>query len=254
MRRALSILAVVLSCACLPAVARAAQSVRLSATLAPNRLGERTTLGFGIRILAPAGRVPSPVIGIDLSYPNEFGIGLSGLGLEACRPETLEALGPRACPPNSRMGFGTALVEIPIGPVILRERAALAIVRAPVSGGRFALMLYAEGASPVEAQIALPALLLPAAEPFGGRVKIHLPLVPSVPEAPDVALVQFSATLGPEHLVYYERVNGRSLAYHPKGILLPKRCPRGGFPFLATFAFLDGTHAKARTVVPCPGR
>ena len=26
----------------------------------------------------------------------------------------------------------------------------------------------------------------------------------------------------------------------------------GGFPFAATFAFLDGTHANAHTTVPCP--
>lgn len=254
MRRAFAVLAATLLCACLPSAARAGQSVRLHATLTPDRLGQRTTLGFGIEILAPAGKAPSPVIAIDLSYPNEFGIGLSGLGVETCPPATLEELGPLACPADSRMGFGTALVEIPIGPVILRERANLAVVRAPVKNGRFALMLYADGSSPVEAQIALPALLLPASGPFGGRVNIHLPLVPSVPEAPDVALVQFSAKLGPEHLTYYEHVNGRTIPYHPKGILLPSRCPRGGFPFLAAFAFLDGTHAKARTVVPCPGR
>jgi hypothetical protein len=33
---------------------------------------------------------------------------------------------------------------------------------------------------------------------------------------------------------------------------LPDRCPRGGFPFEATFTFLDHSITNARTVVPCP--
>jgi hypothetical protein len=58
-------------------------------------------------------------------------------------------------------------------------------------------------------------------------------------------------TLG-GHLTYYERVHGRTIAYHPAGIGLPRSCPRGGFPFGATFSFLDGQHASARTKVACP--
>jgi hypothetical protein len=58
-------------------------------------------------------------------------------------------------------------------------------------------------------------------------------------------------TLG-GRLTYYERVHGRNIAYHPAGIGLPRSCPRGGFPFAATFRFLDGRHAGAQTRVPCP--
>jgi hypothetical protein len=226
--------------------------VRLKATLSPERLGHGTTLGFDVQIRAPRGKVPSPVVGIALRYPNDLGIGISGLGLETCRQAQLEAIGLRACPPNSLMGDGSAAVEIQVGPAIVHEQADLAIVRAPLANGRFALIFYADGISPVLAQISLPALLLEAAHPFGGKVDIQLPLIPSLPESPDVALVHLHALIGPEHLTYYEHVKGRRIAYRPKGIQLPKSCPRGGFPFAAAFAFSDGTHSTAHARVPCP--
>ncbi len=250
--RVIAVLAIALLCTCLPATAQARQSVRLRATLTPEVLGHDTSLGFDIRIRAPRGHVPSPVLGIALRYPNNIGIGLSGLGLDTCAQPALEALGLRACPPNSIMGSGAATVEIPVGPTIVHETTKVTVVRAPVSRGRFALIFYADGTSPVEAQLALPAFLLGARSPFGGKVDIHLPRVPSLPESPDVALVHLHATIGPEHLTYYEHVNGRTIAFHPRGIRLPKSCPAGGFPFAATFAFSDGTHRTARTSTPCP--
>jgi hypothetical protein len=250
--RALAVLGVAFVCAGPPDMAQARQSVRLKATFRPEILGHGTTLGFDFRILAPHGHVPSPVIAIALRYPNDLGIELSGLGLDTCRQSTLDAFGLGACPPNSRMGSGAATVEIPVGPEIVRETAGVTIVRAPVKNGRFALIFYADGTSPVLAQLSLPALLLQAASPFGGKVDIHLPLVPSLPESPNIALVHLRSTIGPAHLTYYDRVHGRRIAYRPRGIQLPKSCPRGGFPFAATFAFFNGRRSTARTTVPCP--
>ena len=106
--------------------------------------------------------------------------------------------------------------------------------------------------NPVDAQLALPSLLLPAAAPFGGSVHIGVPLVPSLPDSPDVAVVQLTATLGPLGITYYERVHGRTIAYHPRGACC---CPTAAhaevFPFAAELSFVDGSRASARTVVPC---
>ena len=250
--RVFAALAVALICACSASTAPAKQSVRLSATLSPEALGHGTTLGFDFRIRSPHGHVPSPVVAIALRYPENFGIGTSDLGVETCRQADLDAIGLRACPANSLMGSGAATVEIAVGPDVVHEVTKVTVVRAPVRDERFALIFYADGISPVLAQISLPALLLEAANPFGGQVSIHLPLVPSLPESPDLTLVHLHAEIGPEHLTYYEHVHGRTVAYHPRGILLPKSCPHGGFPFSATFAFLDHTHHTANAVVPCP--
>jgi hypothetical protein len=251
-RRTLALLATLLAGASLPTAAHAAQTAQLHATLTPERLGHDTTIGFGFQIAAPDGRVPPALTEVNVSYPGNLGLGLSGLGLATCSPARLEALGDRGCPANSRMGYGTALAEIAIGSEILEETAHINVFRGTTQQGHLALLVYATGESPVSAQIVFPALLLPAPQPFGGRVHVNVPLVPSLPGAPNVAVVQFSSTLGPLHITYHEYTKGRTIAYHPKGLLLPDNCPRGGFPFAAEFTFEDGSHADAQTTVPCP--
>ena len=236
----------------LPATAGAAQSVKLSATLSPERLGQGTTIGFSFQINTSSGALPPPLTEVQLRYPENLGVATSGLGLATCSVGMVEAFGAANCPAESVMGSGSALAEIPVGPVIVHELAPVTIFRAPDKNGQIGLLLYANGLNPVDAQILLPSLLLPAQAPFGGRVQIAVPLVPSLPDSPYVAVVQLSTTLGPLGITYYERIHGHSVAYHPRGLLLPDRCPRGGFPFAAELGFLDGSTASAQTVVPCP--
>lgn len=255
MSRARLLLGAILAGACLsalPAAAGVAETATLSATLTPEHLGAGTTIGFGFRITAPDHGAPSPLTTISLRYPNDLGIALSGLGLATCSPQSLQVLGRLGCPPNSLMGYGTAIAEIPIGPAIVRETAQVTIYRAPTRDEHLALLIDAIGQRPVDADILLPGLLLPAPNPFGGGISITVPAVPSIPEAPNVAVIQLSSTLGPQHILYYEQLDGRTVAYRPKGILLPDTCPRGGFPFAAELGFEDGSHTRAKTTVPCP--
>lgn len=90
-RRARELLTLVLVCACLPATAQASPSVSVRATLTPEHLGHGTTIGFDIQITAPSGRVPPPLTGADVRYPNNLGIALSGVGIETCSAEVLQA-------------------------------------------------------------------------------------------------------------------------------------------------------------------
>jgi hypothetical protein len=252
-RRTNHLLASILACACIPsALAQATQSVSLNATLTPERLGHATTVRFGFQITSPNGQVPPPLTQIDVNYPGNLGIALSELGLATCSATMLEASGPASCPADSLMGYGTATAEIQIGPEIEHEIANITLIRAPTQNGHLALLFYANAISPISAQLIFPGLLLPTPPPFGGSINITVPLVHSLPEAPDVAVVKLTSTLGPEHLTYYEHTHGHTIAYNPKGILLPNTCPHDGFPFTATFGFLDGTHANAHTTVPCP--
>lgn len=252
MRRLCATIALVALSSVFATGARAAQTLQLGVSLNPERLGQGTTVGFDFRISSITEPVPSPVTSVDLRYPGDLGVALSGLGLARCSPPVLEALGPEGCPAESRMGSGSVLAEIPVGGEVVTEHATLAVVRAPTRGGHISLLFYAAGISPVDAQIVFPGALLEAEPPFGGLLHIDVPLVPSLPGASDVAVAEIHAKLGPEHLTYYRRVKGKFVAYNPQGILLPKRCPRGGFAFVAELGFLDGTHAHARATVPCP--
>lgn len=235
----------------LAAPAQAAVSAKLSASFKPNRLNERTTLLFGFSFSTPPGQVPPPLVQIELRYPNYVGFGLSGMGLETCEAHTLEASGPTGCPTSAVMGYGHALTGIVLGTTTITENAPITILRAPDDRGRLGLLFYSEGTTPVNTRIVFPGVLLPASAPFGGLVSIGIPLVPTLPGAPYISVIHLHATLGPAGVVYYERVGGATLAYHPRGILLPKRCPSSAFPFAARFLFDDGTRATARTTVPC---
>lgn len=224
----------------------------LSTALTPEHLGSGTTVAFEFNVSSADGGVPAPLTGLELSYPQNLGFALSGLGLETCDRATLEALGLRGCPADSRMGAGTASAEIAVGPLVVREPAEVAIVRAATTEGHLAMLFYVNGEAPVLAQLVFPGLLLPADPPFGGSIGIDVPLVPGLPEGPDVSVVHMRATLGPEHLTYFERVGGKTVSYTPRGIVLPKVCPGGGFRFSGTFRFADGSQARADSAVPCP--
>ncbi len=230
--------------------AHAAQSARLHVRFAPYALGQSTNLDFNLDILAPAGQVPAPLVGLDVRYPSDLGLDVSGLGIATCPQGRLEELGETACSAESYMGQGSALAEIQIGPEIVHESAGVSIFRA-AGEGHIAMLFDLEARTPVSAQFVLRALLLPAPAPFE-RIHIDVPLIPSLEGAPDVAVVRLNARFGPRGLTYYEHVHGKLVPYRPRGILLPSRCPHGGFPFAATLSFADGTSTIAATRVACP--
>ncbi len=246
--------AAVPACACASVQAEAAPMARLHVALTPERLGAGTTITFGFDIATVAGEVPSPLTSLALLYPRDLGIATSGMGLATCQAASLEAHGPQRCPVDSHMGYGAAQVEVPFGPGIVDERAGITLISGPVRDGHLSLLFYANGIFPISAQLIFPGLIVPATAPFGGRLETILPLVPSVPEAPDAAVVGLHTSLGPLHITYTERVHGRLVHYHPKGIVLPKSCPRGGFRFSILLGFENATHTTARTTVPCPPR
>lgn len=237
----------------LAAGAQATQTAKLEVGLSPERLGQGTTIKFAFAITATGGGVPSPVTRIELRYPKHFGLVTSGLGLASCTEQILEELGPEGCPSRSLMGEGTAIAEVQVGnEERLQEQAHTAIFMAPLGGENIHIEFMVNDYSPLSAQLIFPGLLLPASPPYGGNLSIPVPLLESFTEGPDVALVKVSSTIGPLGLTYYEHRHGKYVPYTPSGVVLPSRCPAGGFPFAITFHFADGTSTASTTTVPCP--
>jgi hypothetical protein len=241
------------TCACAPAITPAVRPARLSASFTPERLGYGASVSLDVRTPATTGRVPAPLTEVTVRYPAGLGIELSGLGIDTCSGTRLEARGPKGCPADSLMGTGSALAEMRIGPTIVREHAPITIVRAPEREGHLAMFFYAQGKQPVIVRLVFTGVLLPASPPFGGAIKIAIPPIEGLPGT-YVAIVQLHLVLGPPQLIYYERVHSHTIAYRPKRIRLPGRCPHGGFPFSATLAFLDGGRVSLPTAVPCQAR
>ncbi len=241
-----------LSSGVLAPAATAAPSVKLAASFTPERLGKGTTIRIGFHVAYPSGEAPLAATAIQFFLPPGLGIATSELGLQNCLPAKLEHLGRAACPANSLMGHGSATTAVPFGSRFVIEHTGVTLFSGPVQGGDPQLLFVTVGEYPVIAEIIFSALVLPAGPRFGGLIETKLPLVPSVPEGPDVALLGLQTTIGPAGIVYHEDINGRIVNFRPRGILLPKSCPRGGFPFAVHLSFSDGANASADATVPCP--
>jgi hypothetical protein len=228
------------------------ETATLHAGFLPDRLGAGTTISFGFRVATVEGLAPPPITSLDLRMPAGINYTATTLGLAICRPEALLARGLAGCSPNSRVGFGSAFVEVPFGVGSGKEIPELQAVMGPPRNGNIVVLFYANGLMPVFAQLVFSGEVLPDSGRFGSQLAATVPLVESVPDGPDVSIVSAQTTIGPSRLTYYRHRHGRLVPFHPIGVSVPERCPRGGFPFLAEFVFQDGGHASATTTVPCP--
>jgi hypothetical protein len=230
------------------------EQATLHASFSPDRLGAPTTISFGFHLATAEGTAPPPLSSIDLRMPAGINYTRTTLGLAICQPAALVARGLAGCPANSRLGYGNALVEVPFGTGTGHELPEVQALAGPSPHGNLVVLFYANGLYPVDAQLAFTGEVLPDSGRFGSQLQTQVPPVASVPGGPDVSVVSVKSTIGPSHLTYYRHLHGRRVAFHPRGVSVPERCPRGGFPFAATFAFRDGTSTTAATTVPCPPR
>jgi hypothetical protein len=248
----LSALALLATVALAATPACASELASLHASFSPNRLATPTTISFSFHLSTPQGSAPPPLQSIDLHMPAGMDYTATTLGLAICQPAALLARGLAGCPPNSRLGFGSASVEVPFGVGAGHEIPEVQAVAGPSPGGNLVVLFYANGLYPVSAQLTFAGEVLPDTHRFGSQLAVQVPLVASVPGGPDVSIVSVQTTIGPAHLTYYRRVHGRRVSFHPRGVEVPSRCPHGGFPFAASFTFQDGSQASATTAVPCP--
>jgi hypothetical protein len=233
-------------------VAGAAETVKLYTSFSPERLGASTTIGFGFDLASSDGGLPSPLQSVSLSLPVGLNYLTSTLGLAICQPAALLARGLSGCSANSRLGFGSAYVEVPFGQDSGHEIPRIDALMGPPHNGNIVVLFYADGREPVYAQIVFDGELVAGSQQVGGSLDAAVPLIPSVSGGPPVSIVRVRTTIGPAHLTYHERVHGHTVSFHPVGVSLPARCPRGGFRFSARFTFQDATSASAASTVSCP--
>jgi hypothetical protein len=250
--RAVTAALLVCCCCYLPATAGATQTATLHTSFSPDKLGASTTVGFSFQIANTEGGLPAPLTGLSLHLPQGIDYVTTTLGLSICQPARLLERGLSGCSPNSRLGFGSALVEVPFGTGAGHEIPEIQALMGPPHDGNIVVLFYANGQEPVYAQIVFQGELVDGTTALGGDLNATIPLIPSVTNGPPVSILSVESTIGPNRLTYYKQVHGKKVAFHPRGVSVPLTCPRGGFPFSANFSFLDGTSAVASSVVPCP--
>src|SRR5262249_11949662 len=143
-----------LACAYLPAAATATtEQATLHASFTPDKLGASTTIAFGFHVQTTEGLAPPPLTNIDLHLPAGMNYTTTTLGLALCNPESLVKSGIAGCSPNSRLGFGSALVEVPFGTGAGHELPEIQALMGPPNNGNMVVLFYANGQTPVFAQL-----------------------------------------------------------------------------------------------------
>lgn len=146
------------------------------------------------------------------------------------------------------MGYGNARAQVRIGTLTIGATAYLTVLAGPVTDGRMGLVTYVTGQNPFGVRLAYAGQVTDA-PPSHEELSMTFPAIPGIPEEARFALTRVSMTIGSQRVTYRDP---EGLRYHPDGIILPERCPRGGFTFNALLVFQDGTQATAATTVSCP--
>jgi hypothetical protein len=238
--------------ALLPAVASATPAVAFKARAIPipgfrgtgNILGAGAALQVQYTIRGTEyGGFPPPLVGINFYTPR--GTRIDTRGFAVCQPSALQNLGPSACPRRSKVTLsGTALGVVSFGSERVQERASIEAFFAP--GG--ALQFYTAGSSPVSLEFLSPSHVARAPGPYGQKFVTSVPLIETVPGAPDASALSIEVKIG----AAFKRA--KRVHYYGR---LPKRCPRGGFPVRSEllFAGLGGLAPQTVPVTyraPCP--
>jgi hypothetical protein len=242
-------------CACLiaaAAVAWAAETVTIHAAFDPDRLGAPTNISATAKFASTVSGPPSPLTSLTFYAP--AGVVVDTRGTGTCAMARLEAEGPSGCPADSRAGFGSGVAEGEGAGEIHREPFTLDFFFAPPEGGRLTLLVYLEGVSPNSVQLAMVAKEVRAASPYGIGFSVEVPSIPTLPGAVNASVESVSLTFGAAHVAYHQKIGSKNKLIHVSGLVIPKTCPRGGFPLEGAADFADGTADTAQTTIPCPRR
>ncbi|MFZ1153814.1 MAG: hypothetical protein WAN93_02795 [Solirubrobacteraceae bacterium] len=163
--------------------------------------------------------------------------------LHSCAAARLRSRGVRGCPALSELGSGYALVEVRAGSQATTENVALHAFLGPPENLQPTFEILAQGYTPLEKRVVFTGRVLADSAPYGERLVMSIPPVPTLPLEPDASIVSFSLTVGASQ----QRRKGNQNA-----VLVPSHCPAGGFPFAAQFTYADGSSGSALATVACP--
>jgi hypothetical protein len=234
----------------LPAAAPAAPtitSLKIEAKPIPGFPRTGDVLGAGAVIEGQArisgteyGGFPSPLTGIDFYAP--AGTKLHSRGFATCSPSVLERSGPRLCPKRSIAGpMGHAVGVVSFGGERVPETASVQPFFAPNNK----LVVFVDGTTPALLEILATGHAINSSPPFGFEFVGEIPLIETVPEAPDASFEEGTVAVGAAY-----KQGRKTVSY----VTLPRSCPKHGWSTKAAFHFLSGVTAEASYTMPCPRR
>jgi hypothetical protein len=243
----------VLVCACLivATVAWATETLTTRASFHPDQLGAPTNVSATGEFHTTASTgVPSPVSHVLVYLPAGLEIDVRGAG--TCIAAALEADGPSACPADSRIGFGGGTGVLELAHEVIREPYTLDLFLGPSENAHLAVLAYVNASSPASFQLVVVAKEIQAPKPYRLGFSVAVPPIPTLPEASNASIESVFLTAGDKNVAYYKKVHGKTKLIHVRGIVVPKACPSGGFPYKALVSFEDSTSLTSTGAIPCP--
>jgi hypothetical protein len=216
-------------------------SATLATNLSPDRLGAKGALTLAFHYSGGEAAVPSPVRRSVLRFP--VGLGIEIPHLLSCPTARLRAFGARACPRQSLLGHGHALAEAQAGSQVIDEDISLWLFLGPFHNLDPTLEILAQGYTPFDERVVLTGTVVPDKPPYGEDLILSVPAIPTLPLEPDASIVTMSLTVG--------SVRPRD-PRNANTVVVPSRCPAGGFPFAAAFTYADGAGGETLSKAPCP--
>ncbi len=226
-----------------PAVAQPETAASIHASFLPDRLGASTTLTLNVGFSGGAEGVPAPLRQAVLRLPSGMAIDLRGD--VTCPQSHLRRSGAAGCPAGSIVGRGHALTDVYAGSLVVPEEANVTVFRGPSRGGLQTFEIFGQGETPLYQSVISTAVLQPDSAPYGAKLTVSVPPIPTLVLEPDASIVSVSVTVG--------GIGRKPKAHAAAGsIRVPHSCPPGGFPLAASFAFADGSPTSATTAIACP--
>jgi hypothetical protein len=222
------------------------------AGFSPNRLGVPTNAFGSATISSTTEPVPSPIRHVNVYGPAGVTLDLQGSG--TCTEAILNRIGPSGCPANSRAGFGGGQGVYKLGKEIVEEKYTLDFFLSDNRPGHTKLVIFLSGSSPVIVEVILSGTVIRGPKPYGLGFSVDVPAIKVLPEASNASAKSAFLTLGAHNVAYYRKVHGRRKLFHVRGIVLPRSCPRGGWPVASQFTFEDGSTVMAKRAISCPRR
>lgn len=228
----------------------AGQRLTFQARFSPDKLGASTNLALSAKLVSGTGGPPAQIKKFVLYAPAGMEIDARGAG--TCAAGVLQQSGPSGCPADSRAGFGGGVGVLELPSETIHAPYTLDFFFAPRQDGQLRLLIYASALVPASVEFILVAKQVPAPKPYGLGFSVEVPPISSFPGAADASIESAFVTVGGAHVAYYESVHGKRTLVHLRGLVVPGRCPSGGFPTEGKLDFADGTTLTVNPTIPCP--
>jgi hypothetical protein len=233
-----------------PVAPSASETLNVQARFSPDILEAPTNFSLTASFVSSTGLPPSPITRFTLYAP--AGMEVDPHGVDTCAAAALEQRGPVGCPADSRAGFGGGVGVLELPTETVHEPYTLDFFFAAKTRGHLQLLIYANAVAPESVELVLRARQVPAPKPYGLGFSVEVPPVSTFPGAPDASIESAFVTVGGPNVAYYETVAGRRQLVRVRGLVVPKRCPSGGFPTQGTVDFADGASLTVNSTIPCP--